>query len=474
MIRKIGFLVLPLFCCGIDLVNGRKIVVSGASSKSGEDGIDPDSFQMMLNHFQNENLRYHLHACECSGNNKSANAESLDCSRQASSEWEPPNCLMPEKPGGLKSFILKMHEGNTSFCPLDNFTSILVSLGGSPNDQYSPKILDENGTLQIFDDIFGLSPPRKIKKSGYCIIRKKGTIIFNICTHDVPEAVDPSSSKSSSSPTSASSPIANISNYVKKCCNFDQIMDGNNPNNCITVTNKTQWWYPIYYRDGHRLRLHHSHELPNPTIVYGFPTCSSYIIESFRDNKFPNLQENGDVILVDEKAVAPKKKHTPILAGQFCIDGIYIKHLSPNDVHEDELEMMQRGDKDKDNQEEEQIYTYSGSEWHQGIIVCTPEDGNKHAESPSFLYPLYAAVNHTAALFLLLTAVVYILLWSHHNIHGWLQFSYVVSLFFAFSFLAIIQVWSQVFIDHWPRLCYNLGNRKYYRTLYNNSNLYFL
>ncbi len=54
--------------------------------------------------------------------------------------------------------------------------------------------------------------------------------------------------------------------------------------------------------------------------------------------------------------------------------------------------------------------------------------------------PFYAAVNHTAALFLLLTAGVYITLWSHHNVHGWLQFSYVVSLFFAFTLLAIVQV----------------------------------
>lgn len=38
-------------------------------------------------------------------------------------------------------------------------------------------------------------------------------------------------------------------------------------------------------------------------------------------------------------------------------------------------------------------------------------------------------------LFLLITAVVYILLWSKHNIHGWTVFSYIITLLITYILL---------------------------------------
>lgn len=40
-------------------------------------------------------------------------------------------------------------------------------------------------------------------------------------------------------------------------------------------------------------------------------------------------------------------------------------------------------------------------------------------------------------LFLLLTEIVYILLWSKHNIHGWTVFSYITTLVVTYSLLGI-------------------------------------
>lgn len=52
---------------------------------------------------------------------------------------------------------------------------------------------------------------------------------------------------------------------------------------------------------------------------------------------------------------------------------------------------------------------------------------------------LYASVNLVSTFFLLLTAIVYVILWEHQNIHGWLQYSYVISLLCANIFLSVVQ-----------------------------------
>jgi len=74
--------------------------------------------------------------------------------------------------------------------------------------------------------------------------------------------------------------------------------------------------------------------------------------------------------------------------------------------------------------------------------------------------PLYAAVNHVSAFFLLLTGVCYLLLWRSQNVHGWLQFSYATSLFLAFNCLGIAQLWSDAIRDYSNKLCEIMGKKK--------------
>jgi hypothetical protein len=93
------------------------------------------------------------------------------------------------------------------------------------------------------------------------------------------------------------------------------------------------------------------------------------------------LQENGSVILVNEKATLPKKKHTLITGGQFCIDGIYIenknKPVAPRQKNQNQSVQDQ-----KSILSSHSPVTYSGSEWHQGIIVCTPNSDDNETNPP--------------------------------------------------------------------------------------------
>jgi len=73
---------------------------------------------------------------------------------------------------------------------------------------------------------------------------------------------------------------------------------------------------------------------------------------------------------------------------------------------------------------------------------------------------LFATAALISAFFLILTGAVYLILWEYQNIHGWLQFSYVVSLLFAFTFLAIVQLASDSFDDA-PVACEVLGMQQF-------------
>jgi len=53
---------------------------------------------------------------------------------------------------------------------------------------------------------------------------------------------------------------------------------------------------------------------------------------------------------------------------------------------------------------------------------------------------LFGCIALMSSFFLFLTALVYLILWEYQNIHGWLQFCYVISLLVAFTFLAFVQL----------------------------------
>lgn len=133
---------------------------------------------------------------------------------------------------------------------------------------------------------------------------RKHVTIFKICVED------PSNSSGLPSP-SPPPKEGNESIFVKKCCPHDHVMDGNNLQKCVKITNQTHW-FPIYYRDGHKLHNHGgivnhppmmSTPGPNSThpngsvtispacdenrtqIIHGFPSCEAYSIRSFLDNK---------------------------------------------------------------------------------------------------------------------------------------------------------------------------------------------
>jgi hypothetical protein len=171
---------------------------------------------------------------------------------------------------------------------------------------------------------------------------------------------------------------------------------------------------------------------------------SIIIHEIFLILRFPNLQENGSLSLINKKTGL----RSTIAQGQFCIDGIYHDRNEKKSKNNNSSSSSHS----EASSAEQHHHHYSGSEWEQGIVVCHTD-----FKEPAWINPFYAAVNHTAALFLLLTAVVYMLLWKHQNIHGWLQFSYASALFCAFSLLAVVQVWSQQIYEYEPKLCSNLG-----------------
>ncbi len=71
---------------------------------------------------------------------------------------------------------------------------------------------------------------------------------------------------------------------------------------------------------------------------------------------------------------------------------------------------------------------------------------------------VYAILNFISAFFLLLTDLLYILIWKHqNNIHFWLQFSFATSLLFAFTGFAVNQLYSDELFAISSMLCKGMG-----------------
>lgn len=78
--------------------------------------------------------------------------------------------------------------------------------------------------------------------------------------------------------------------------------------------------------------------------------------------------------MVNEKALDPKRKYTTIPAGQFCIDGIHTDNPPPYPSTSSWASSGGGQNNDVSGNKEgwDGFPTYSGSEWHQGMIVCLP------------------------------------------------------------------------------------------------------
>ncbi|ODN00285.1 G-protein coupled receptor Mth2 [Orchesella cincta] len=88
-----------------------------------------------------------------------------------------------------------------------------------------------------------------------------------------------------------------------------------------------------------------------------------------------------------------------------------------------------------------EIVHYGGTEIDQVVHICFSGDNVQEDNTKYDVWQLrlYASVNLVSTFFLLLTAIVYVILWEHQNIHGWLQYSYVISLLCANIFLSVVQ-----------------------------------
>lgn len=86
---------------------------------------------------------------------------------------------------------------------------------------------------------------------------------------------------------------------------------------------------------------------------------------------------------------------------------------------------------------------------------------------------LYACVTLISSFFLFLTALAFIALWEYQNIHGWLQFCYVLSLLFAFTFLAIVQLSSDSIQEISSVCCKMIGESNFTLMYFNPRVVYF-
>ncbi|ODM93748.1 putative G-protein coupled receptor Mth-like 4 [Orchesella cincta] len=234
--------------------------------------------------------------------------------------------------------------------------------------------------------------------------------------------------------------IANcsISPCVRKCCPPSKVIDSTTKK-CISATPD---WRPIFYRSAGQQDLNTENVGPNASFIVGFPNCpdkyiiernlthrKKYVTQSSPKNNF-QLLLNGTLVQIDGA------RHTYIKAGEFCIDGInYKDSKGVDDTMESEV-------------------TYSRSEWDQVVIACIPTELRGEIK---WRMPLYATLNHISALFLLVTDIVYILLWKHQNIHGWLQFAYATSLFCTFNCFVVVQRWSRELMHTSQSLCKVMG-----------------
>lgn len=64
-------------------------------------------------------------------------------------------------------------------------------------------------------------------------------------------------------------------------------------------------------------------------------------------------------------------------------------------------------------------------------------DFNFFQEIPKWLTTLYVSLMLIGSFFLLLTIVIFLLIWEKHNIHAWTIFAFVCSMFMMFIFLAV-------------------------------------
>ncbi|CAL8122612.1 unnamed protein product [Orchesella dallaii] len=227
---------------------------------------------------------------------------------------------------------------------------------------------------------------------------------------------------------------------VRKCCPPSQIIDSISKQ-CVSATPA---WRPIFYQSAGEQDMNTEHVAPNASIMFGFPNCpqkymlkinssghrNKYIINANPTNNF-QLLRNGTLVQIDGV------KHTYIKEGEFCIDGVYYVRDNKN------------GDESLSN------VKYSRSEWDQVVIACVPI--TVYREIDKWRMPLYATLNHISALFLLVTDIVYILLWKHQNIHGWLQFAYATSLFCTFNCFVVVQRWSEELMHTSQNLCKVMG-----------------
>lgn len=70
---------------------------------------------------------------------------------------------------------------------------------------------------------------------------------------------------------------------------------------------------------------------------------------------------------------------------------------------------------------------------------------------------MYPILTGTSAMFLLLTSIIYSMLWKDLNLPGWLQFSYTNCLLVAFTLLTVVQIWTEQILSYSEYLCKVVG-----------------
>ncbi|CAG7817253.1 unnamed protein product [Allacma fusca] len=216
---------------------------------------------------------------------------------------------------------------------------------------------------------------------------------------------------------------------IRKCCKPEDLLDVGNQT-CVPAHTP---WNPHLYSSN----LTNLTRLDDSSLSYivGVPRCQVYIIDMRKEKseKFYALSNGSLMTVLDDK------KHV-FSNNKFCVDGVAETYVG-----------------DLDYQHFYDIAGHSGLESDQIAVICL--DGNDNDEEQmSWIFPLFAGVMSISAIFLILTAAVYLILWEYQNIHGWLQFSYVVSLLFAFSFLAFVQLFSPYILYDYPEICEFFGS----------------
>ncbi|CAL8129822.1 unnamed protein product [Orchesella dallaii] len=205
---------------------------------------------------------------------------------------------------------------------------------------------------------------------------------------------------------------------IRKCCRQDSVLF----NSTCMPSNRP--WIPRLYSTPNGSPLSAS-EVAGLKISYkiGHPCEDAYAV-SLRDEPDEKmyLLLNGTLVLDSGNSkvfIEPDK---------YCLDGAGSHTILISDNNPEYPEPFE-------------IVHYGGTEIDQVVHICfsgdnVPEDNTKY---DVWQLRLYASVNLVSTFFLLLTAIVYVILWEHQNIHGWLQYSYVISLLCANIFLSVVQ-----------------------------------